>query len=121
MIEISVTEAFIIFSFVILVISVVLWYLSEVSARRIYSFYKEQYVWKCSYCAFVYLDTESEEISQCPRCNSYNVIYQGANGTSEITGKDIVVREDSSGEVKRRNPSRKKNPHARHRGPRRRR
>ncbi len=118
MIEISVTWAFIIFSFVILLAIIVLWYLSELNARKIYSFYKEQYVWKCAYCSFVYLDADSEEISQCPRCNSYNVAYQSANNIFE---PKQIVTENSSGEVRRRNPSRKKNPHAKHRGPRKRR
>ncbi|MCX8066129.1 MAG: hypothetical protein N3G21_13335 [Candidatus Hydrogenedentes bacterium] len=121
MIEISVTWAFIIFSLLVLILSAILWYFSEVNARRIYSFYKDQYVWKCSYCAFVYLDTESEEISKCPRCNSFNVIYQDVGGTGITRVEEIEDFENTSAEIRKKNPSRKKNPHARNRGPRRRR
>lgn len=120
MIEISVTWAFIIFSFVILLVSAVLWYFSELNVRKIYNFYKEQYVWKCAYCAFVYLDADSEEISQCPRCSSYNVAYQEA-GSAWRPEKGSGSNESMIKEIRRKNPSRRKNPHARHRGPRRRR
>ncbi len=113
MIEISITGAFIIYSFIIALSGIILWGLSEVGTRRIYTAFKNQNVWECKYCAFVYLDTEAEEISQCPRCYSYNVNPSISN----------TIREEKEEEniEPRRNPSHKKHPHARHRGPRKRR
>ncbi len=112
MIEISITEAFVIYSFIIAISGIVLWGLSELGARRIYTEFKSQNVWECNYCAFVYLDTEAEEISLCPRCHSYNVV-----SNIPIQQK----QEELQNSEPRRNPSHKKHPHARHRGPRRRR
>ncbi len=113
MIEISITEAFVIYSFIIALSGIILWGLSEVGTRRIYTAFKNQNVWECKYCAFVYLDTEAEEISQCPRCYSFNIIS---------TANNIMQDESKEENIEpRRNPSHKKHPHARHRGPRKRR
>jgi hypothetical protein len=30
--------------------------------------------WRCQYCGYVYLGSGDEEVSQCPRCESYNEI-----------------------------------------------
>lgn len=116
MIEISITGAFIVYSFVLAIVAVILWYLSEINVRKIYTAFKEQNVWRCDYCAFVYLDTVAEEVSQCPRCYSYNVAK--VKQKEEVTQRETLPEDEKE---KRRNPSHKKNPHARHRGPRRRR
>ena len=29
-------------------------------------------VWECSICAYTYVDSKHQEISQCPQCKSYN-------------------------------------------------
>ncbi|HOV32824.1 MAG TPA: hypothetical protein PLX23_05620 [Candidatus Hydrogenedens sp.] len=115
MIEISITEAFIFYSFIIAISGVILWGMSEFNTRKIYTVFKNQNVWKCNYCAFVYLDTEAEEISQCPRCYSYNVI-PSKNKTAQQSENSNGLKTEP-----RRNPSHKKHPHARYRGPRRRR
>ena len=30
--------------------------------------------WKCHYCGYMYLGTGEEDVSQCPRCQSFNKI-----------------------------------------------
>ncbi len=115
MIEISITGAFIIYSFIIAFAGIILWGLSEMGTRRIYTVFKSQNVWECSYCAFVYLDMEAEEISQCPRCYSYNLLSHN-NKIIQQEGE-----EENKNTEPRRNPSHKKHPHAQHRGPRKRR
>jgi rubrerythrin len=30
--------------------------------------------WRCDYCGYMYLGTGEEDVSQCPRCHSYNKI-----------------------------------------------
>ncbi|RJP65736.1 MAG: hypothetical protein C4532_17245 [Candidatus Abyssobacteria bacterium SURF_17] len=30
--------------------------------------------WRCHYCGYVYLGPGEENISQCPRCQSYNEV-----------------------------------------------
>lgn len=32
----------------------------------------EKYIWHCTICSFTYIDSRHEDISKCPRCNSYN-------------------------------------------------
>lgn len=115
MIEISITEAFIFYSFIIAISGIILWSLSEFNTRKIYTVFKNQNVWKCNYCAFVYLDTEAEEISQCPRCYSYNVMSSNDKVIQQSNDKNELEEEP------RRNPSHKKRPHTRYRGPRKRR
>lgn len=33
---------------------------------------EEADVWECSICSYTYVDSTHHEISQCPRCQSYN-------------------------------------------------
>lgn len=30
--------------------------------------------WRCDYCGYMYLGTGEEDVSQCPRCDSYNKV-----------------------------------------------
>lgn len=30
------------------------------------------YMWKCSICSHVYIDSRHEDVSKCPLCGSYN-------------------------------------------------
>lgn len=33
---------------------------------------EEADVWECSICAYTYVDSTHQDISQCPQCKSYN-------------------------------------------------
>lgn len=33
---------------------------------------EEKFVWQCSICTYFYVDSQNEEFSVCPRCDSYN-------------------------------------------------
>ena len=33
---------------------------------------EEADVWECAICAYTYVDSQHQEISQCPQCKSYN-------------------------------------------------
>ena len=33
---------------------------------------EEADVWECVICAYTYVDSQHQEISQCPQCKSYN-------------------------------------------------
>ena len=33
---------------------------------------EEADVWECAICAYTYVDSTHQEISQCPQCKSYN-------------------------------------------------
>ncbi|MCK4463783.1 MAG: hypothetical protein KAU58_05675 [Candidatus Omnitrophica bacterium] len=32
----------------------------------------EDYVWRCSICANLYIDSKNQDLSRCPQCGSYN-------------------------------------------------
>ena len=51
-----------------------IWMWIEINAHGGYlkGFGTAQRKWKCHYCGYMYLGTGEEEISQCPRCESYN-------------------------------------------------
>src|SRR3990167_5420458 len=40
-------------------------------AKR-HSIKERDYLWKCSVCFHIYVDSRHEEISRCPLCDSYN-------------------------------------------------
>ena len=33
---------------------------------------EKNFLWQCSICTYVYVDSRHTNISQCPRCGSYN-------------------------------------------------
>lgn len=33
---------------------------------------EKNFLWQCSICTYVYVDSKHNKISQCPRCGSYN-------------------------------------------------
>ncbi len=33
---------------------------------------EKNFLWQCSICTYVYIDSRHVNISQCPRCGSYN-------------------------------------------------
>lgn len=32
----------------------------------------DRYIWQCSICTFLYVDSKHPSVSVCPRCGSYN-------------------------------------------------
>ena len=39
-----------------------------------------KYVWHCSICGYIYIDSKHEKLSVCPRCSSYNEKKSTAQG-----------------------------------------
>ena len=50
----------------------VLWAFVNPKAKTYAMKQDKDYVWHCSICANVYIDSKNEEISKCPQCGSYN-------------------------------------------------
>jgi len=127
MIEISLSTALAIYSALIGIGALGIWLYTEVSVQRHYQVLEKQYLWRCAYCAFTYLDEESEVYSVCPRCESINSIADHKTKFVPVpqhklqsvnTWHDAGIDDN---EDSRRNPSRRKRPQARNKGPRRRR
>jgi len=119
MIEISFTAALGFYGALIVGGAIAIWIYTEISTAQAHKVLGKQNLWRCAYCAFSWLDDAMEPVSKCPRCASLNhaadpSVRPAAPAplpTPEAQGED-----DS--EKPRRNPSRRKRPGARTRGPR---
>ena len=121
MIEISITQAFIIYSFVLVVAGIVVWLVTETAVRRYHRILGKQDLWRCYFCAYSYLDESGQPISKCPRCESFNTLDDReakvhAGGMIEYHEGHAIGQIDAA----RRNSSHRKRPNQRRRGPRRR-
>ncbi|MCX5715798.1 MAG: hypothetical protein NTV07_02845 [Candidatus Omnitrophica bacterium] len=56
--------------FVIVVLALWVFFGRKSGFRRVNP--EEKFVWQCRICTFFYIDSQSEDISVCPRCGSYN-------------------------------------------------
>jgi hypothetical protein len=71
-IEVDISTAVAFYVFVSLILLLAGWIFFEARKdRRKYSA-EEKYVWKCSICANVYIDSIHSSISRCPQCKSFN-------------------------------------------------
>lgn len=117
MIPISLSTALIVYSSLIGFFMIGIWLYTELSARRSYQFLERQFLWRCVFCGYTYLDEEAETISRCPRCESFNSV-------EDKHARFIKVRDfhtaDTAPDEPQRNTSHRKRPHQRRRGPRRR-
>ena len=117
MIEISLTTAVVFYSTLLGLFLLGIWVYTEVSVRRSYYVLEKQFLWRCLFCGYIYLDEEAQKISKCPRCESYNSaedrrarFVRGSYTDEPLTEPEQLYR----------NTSHRKRPHQRRRGPRRR-
>ncbi len=120
MITISLSQALLLYSAIVLIGAMVIWVYTQVTMQRAQRVLGRQYLWRCFYCAYSYLDEEAEAVSECPRCHSFNAredaqpAYAGARNPGKTQDAPAEDRP-------RRNPSHRRRPGARTRGPRKRR
>jgi phage FluMu protein Com len=120
MIEISLPAALVVYSTIIVVGALAIWVYTEITSRRAYLVLEKQYLWRCVFCSYVYLDQDAIKHSRCPQCHAINSLedknarYIPASRRA-LADQAPLVRQES-----RRNPSRGKRPGASRRGPRRR-
>ncbi len=119
MIEISLPAALIIYSAIIVAGAFFIWLYTEITTRRAYLVLEKQYLWRCVFCSFVYLDQDAVKHSTCPQCHSINSLKDEKARYIPVSKelKKDAPHEEREG---RRNPSRGKRPGAKRRGPRRR-
>lgn len=124
MIQIGLTTALLLYGSIIVIGAILLYVISELRANRVYRVLEKQFMWRCAFCGFLYLDENAGDISQCPRCESFNTGKE-AQDKAVVNTRPAVPEEtdkthDVDKEEPRRNPSRRKR-HGGRRGPRRRR
>lgn len=54
------------------IIILIIWVMAGYREKKDLSPKELEYIWKCSVCSNVYIDSKHEEISECPLCGSYN-------------------------------------------------
>ena len=118
MIQISLPTALAFYSAILGVILVAIWVFTEVSVRRSYHVIERQFLWRCVFCGYIYLDEEAEKLSLCPRCESYNSVEDRLARYADTPIHEEQTEPAPTGP--RRDTSHRKRPHQRHHGPRRR-
>lgn len=128
MIQISLTTALLIYGGIIVVGFAFIYVLSELRASHMYRVLEKQFLWRCAFCGYVYLDEDALTVSQCPRCASFNT-GQDAQDRAVSTSKqqaETVFADDNAAQTDLetapgRNSAKRKRHGQTHRGPRRRR
>jgi len=121
MIQLALPTALAFYSAILGIIVVTIWLYTAISVRRSYRVLEKQFLWRCVFCGYIYLDEEAEKLSLCPRCESYNSVEDKLARYVRIPvheGPEQVPA--TSPQDPRRDTSHRKRPHQRHRGPRRR-
>jgi len=122
MIQISLTTALALYSSVLLAMILFIWAYTEVSVWRSHRVLEKQFLWRCVFCGYIYLDEAAEKLSKCPRCHSYSSV-EDKHARYIRTHPSLPDSEEDDKEdalAPRRNPSHRKHPHQRRRGPRKR-
>lgn len=122
MIALELKYALALYSSIIGLMALFIWVYTEIAVRRPHRFLGKQYLWRCIFCGYTYLDEAGDELSQCPRCESFNAASDKNARFVPVKGvADSPSRRDLTAvESPTRNPSRRKRPHQRRRGPRKR-
>lgn len=119
MIQISLTHALALYSVLLGLLIAAIWVYTELTVRRHQLSLGKQFLWRCVFCGFTYLDENAERVSQCPRCRSFNSVEdEHARFVVTSTATVELPAELPHAEDPRRNPSRQKRPGQRRRGPR---
>ena len=122
MIQISLTTALALYSSILLAMILCIWAYTEISVRRSQRAIEKQFLWRCVFCGYIYLDEAAEKLSQCPRCRSFNSVEDKharyVQAYASHTASEDHENDDAL--APRRNPSHRKRPQQRRRGPRRR-
>lgn len=117
MIQIELPTAITIYSAVLGLLIAGIWIYTEIFVRRPHRYLGKQFLWRCTYCAFIYLDEGAQQVSKCPQCESFNSVGERAVPAGSQHTSNHAYHEHTKGP----NTSRRKRHHQRRRGPRRRR
>lgn len=72
MIPVDISTAIVLYVMASLFILFFLWIFLEKKSALPKFVRPEADVWECRICAYTYVDSTHQEISQCPQCRSYN-------------------------------------------------
>ena len=115
MIEIELKWALVLYSGTLGAIAIFILFYTELAVRRPQQYLGKQFLWRCSFCGYTYLDESDEEISKCPRCESFVAATDTRARFVPVDAPEPAPLHEAG-----RNTSRRKRHHQRRRGPRRR-
>lgn len=73
MIEVSFSSFYMIYIIFLGFIVFFMWLVNEAKNKSgSFEIESENAFWQCQICAYTFVDSQSKEISICPRCGSYN-------------------------------------------------
>ncbi len=122
MIPITLTTALAVYSAILAGLALMIWVYTETRAHRRRRELGKQFLWRCVYCRYTYLDEHASALSKCPRCASYNAATdEAAREVAPSPAALQTIQDAASHSGDGRNTSKRKRPNQRRRGPRRRR
>ena len=114
MIELELKWALVLYSGILGAIGLFIWFYTELFVKRPQQYLGKQFLWRCTFCGYTYLDETGEELSTCPRCESLVAATDAQARFVPVDAPAPALDNDPG-----RNTSRRKRPHQRRRGPRR--
>lgn len=72
MIKLDITTLIFLYTLFSVIIILVIWIIYGYVGVKKFSPKDIRYIWKCSVCSHVYVDSKHEDMSICPLCGSYN-------------------------------------------------
>jgi len=121
MIDIELKSALTLYSVLLGATFLAIWLYTEISVRRPQRFLGKQFLWHCAFCGYTYLDEQAHAVSRCPRCASYN---DASDREARFVPPPKEARAPGDHPPAqpqvRKNPSHRKRPHQKRRGPRKR-
>ena len=77
MIILTVTQLIFFYTLCSVIITLLLWIISNYRQRKALPDKEIDAIWKCSVCFNTYVDSKHDDISVCPVCGSYNKKEKG--------------------------------------------
>jgi len=118
MISLELKWALVLYTAVLAAIALFIWVYTELTVRRPQRYLGQQFLWRCTFCGFSYLDETNGEMSKCPRCESL-IAATDAYARAVPVAQHHEPQPNPDLETGK-NTSRRKRHHQRRRGPRRR-
>lgn len=72
MIKLDITGLMFLYTLFSVIIILIIWVIYGYMGLKRFSPKDVRYIWKCSVCSHIYVDSKHEDMSVCPLCGSYN-------------------------------------------------
>jgi len=109
MIELQLTTALALYSGIMALLILAIWFYTELSVRRPQRHLGKQFLWRCTFCSCTYLDESAQSLSKCPRCANYNSMEEAAAILRSVFSSDShAIDHPEPGDKPRKGSKRKR-------------